>query len=234
MSARVTARRASLKTLLALAAAALAVVAVTGTAPTPAFAHGNIIDAPSRNVGCWLRWGNDFNNPAMQTQDPMCWQAWRANPNTMWNWMSLYRDGMGRNFQSAVPDGTLCSMNHAQNGLGTSLDAVGDWQAKSVGRNFTLTLLDQASHGADFVRVYVTKAGFDPTTQPLGWGDLDLVTTVGNTPAAQWERVTTPTSGVQLKINVAANHSGRAVVLTIWQASHNDQAYFMCSDVTIA
>ncbi|MCA2215966.1 lytic polysaccharide monooxygenase [Jidongwangia harbinensis] len=234
MSARVTVRRASLARLLALAAAALAVVAVTGTAPTPAYAHGNIIDAPSRNVGCWLRWGNDFNNPAMQTQDPMCWQAWRANPNTMWNWMGLYRDGMGRNFQSAVPDGTLCSMNRAQNGLGTSLDAVGNWRAKDVGRNFRLTLLDQASHGADFIRVYLTKAGFDPTTQPLGWGDLDLVTTVGNTPASQWQRVTTPTSGVQLSFDVAANHSGRAVVLTIWQASHNDQAYFMCSDVNIA
>src|SRR5881394_3482747 len=103
--------------LLALAAI-LAVVAVPAAVPKPAVAHGNIIDAPSRNFGCWQRWAGDFQNPAMQTKDPMCWQAWQANSNTMWNWMSLYQNGMAGNFQAAVPDGTLCSMNHAQGGLG--------------------------------------------------------------------------------------------------------------------
>jgi len=219
---------------LALAAAALTAVAVSAAVPGRALAHGNIIDAPSRNFGCWQRWGTHFQDPAMQTEDPMCWQAWQANPNTMWNWMSLYRNGMAGNFEAAVPDGTLCSLNHAEGGLGNSLDAVGNWTAKNIERSFTLTLHDQASHGADFVRVYVTKAGYDPVTQPLGWGDLDLVTTVGNTPAAQWTPSSTPTSGVQLKINATASHSGRAIVFTIWQASHLDQAYFFCSDVVIA
>jgi chitin-binding protein len=219
---------------LALAAAALTAVAVSAAVPGRAMAHGNIIDAPSRNFGCWQRWGTHFQDPAMQTEDPMCWQAWQANPNTMWNWMSLYRNGMAGNFQAAVPDGTLCSMNHAEGNLGNSLDAIGNWTAKSIARSFTLTLHDQASHGADFVRVYVTKASYDPVTQPLGWGDLDLVTTVGNTPASQWTPSTTPTAGVDLKINATAGHSGRAVVFTIWQASHMDQAYFFCSDVTIA
>ncbi|WP_230393542.1 lytic polysaccharide monooxygenase [Plantactinospora alkalitolerans] len=234
MAILATARRTWLVRVLALAAASLAVVAVSATVPTPASAHGNIIDMPSRNFGCWQRWGNNFQNPAMATQDPMCYQAWQANPNTMWSWMSLYRNGMGGNFQGAVPNGKLCSINGAEGGLGNSLDAVGNWQAKSVGRNFTLTLHDQASHGADFVRVYVSKSGFNPTTQALGWGDLDLVTTVGRTPAAQWQRATSPTGGVQLKINATANHSGRAVVFTIWQASHMDQAYFFCSDVNIS
>ncbi len=218
--------------LLALAAA-LAVVAVPAAVPKPAVAHGNIIDAPSRNFGCWQRWASHFQDPAMQTEDPMCWQAWQANTNTMWNWMSLYQNGMAGNFQAAVPDGTLCSMNHAQGGLGDSLDAVGNWHTTDINRAFTLTLHDQAGHGADFVRVYVTKEGFDPTTQPMGWGNLDLVTTVGNTPVAQWQPTTTPTAGYDLKISATASHSGRAVVFTIWQASHMDQAYFFCSDVNI-
>ena len=234
MAVLVTTRRSWPLRLLALAAAILAALAVSATAPTRAFAHGNIIDAPSRNFGCWQRWGTHFQDPAMQTQDPMCWQAWQANSNTMWNWMSLYENGLAGNFQARIPDGTLCSMNHAQSGLGNSLDAVGNWQAKNIGRNFTLTLHDQAGHGADFVRVYVTKQGFDPTTQRLGWGNLDLVTTVGNTPVSQWQKVTTPTSGVDLKINGTASHSGRALVFTIWQASHMDQAYFFCSDVNIS
>ena len=234
MAVLATTRRTWLRRVFASAMATVAVVAVSGTAPTRALAHGNIIDAPSRNFGCWQRWANDFQNPTMATTDPMCWQAWQANPNTMWNWMSLNQNGMAGNFEALVPDGTLCSMNHAAGGLGDSLDAVGNWQAKDIARSFTLTLHDQASHGADFVRVYVTKQGYDPTTQPLGWGDLDLVTTVGNTPAAQWEPVTTPTAGVDLKIDATASHSGRAVVFTIWQASHMDQAYFFCSDVNIA
>jgi chitin-binding protein len=219
---------------LALAAAALTAVVASAAIPGRASAHGNIIDAPSRNFGCWQRWASNFSDPAMQTEDPMCYQAWQASANTMWNWMSLYRNGMAGAFETAVPDGKLCSMNGAEGGLGNSLDAIGNWTAKDISRDFTLTLHDQASHGADFVRVYVTKADYDPTTEPLGWGDLELVTTVGNTPAAQWTASTTPTNGVQLKINATAGHSGRAVVFTIWQASHTDQAYFFCSDVNIA
>jgi len=227
-------RRPWLARAFALTTATVAAVAVSGLAPTSASAHGNIIDAPARNFGCWQRWAGDFSSPTMQTEDPMCYQAWQANPNTMWNWMSLYRNGMGGNFETAVPDGTLCSLNGSEGALGASLDAVGPWVAKDIGRDFTLTLHDQASHGADFIRVYVTREGYDPTTQPLGWGDLELVTEVGNTPAAQWTAATAPSVGVQLKINATAGHSGRAVVFTIWQASHADQAYFMCSDVNIA
>ncbi|MFG1704403.1 lytic polysaccharide monooxygenase [Nonomuraea sp. M3C6] len=44
-----------------------------------ASAHGSVVDPASRNYGCWLRWGSDFQNPAMQQQDPMCWQAWQDN-----------------------------------------------------------------------------------------------------------------------------------------------------------
>jgi chitin-binding protein len=231
--AATTTRRPWLLRVLALATAALAAVAVSAIVPTPAQAHGNIIDAPSRNFGCWQRWASRFWDPVMATQDPMCWQAWQANPNTMWNWMSLYRNGMGGNFQAAVPDGTLCSINHAEGGLGNSLDAVGNWHATTINRNFTVTLHDQASHGADYVRVYVTKQGYNPVTQPLGWGHLELVATVGRTPASQWQPATSPTSGVQLKINATATHTGRAVVFTIWQASHMDQTYFFCSDVNI-
>ncbi|WP_425426453.1 lytic polysaccharide monooxygenase [Amycolatopsis australiensis] len=40
-------------------------------------------------------------------------------------------------------------------------------------------MYDQASHGADFFRGYVSKNGFDPTTQRLGWGNLDFITQTG-------------------------------------------------------
>ena len=89
-------------------------------------------------------------------------------------------------------------------------------------------------HERDVELERVTRAGYDPTTQSLRWADLELVNEIGNTPASQWTPTTTPGNGVQLSWNVTAGHSGRAIVHTIWQASHMDQAYFFCSDVTIS
>jgi chitin-binding protein len=82
-------------------------------------------------------------------------------------------------------------------------------------------LYDQASHGADYFLVYVTKQGFDPTTQELGWDDLELVAKTDRYAPANNYSIPVSTSG----------YSGRHVVYTIWQASHMDQAYYLCSDV---
>jgi predicted carbohydrate-binding protein with CBM5 and CBM33 domain len=54
------------------------VAAVTAFAvailPTgPASAHGNVTGPASRNYGCFERWGSRFQDPAMATEDPMCW-----------------------------------------------------------------------------------------------------------------------------------------------------------------
>ena len=133
------------------------------------------------------------------------------------------------NHQAAVPNGTLCSGGHAEGGRYNALDAVGNWHATQISTNFTMTIFDQASHGADYFRVYVTRQGFNPTTQPLTWSALELVAQTGPRPASQWQQVP---GGVQTTINVSApGRSGRHIVYTIWQASHMDQAYYWCSDV---
>jgi chitin-binding protein len=203
-------------------------VAVTALADG-AYAHGSVQDPPSRNYGCWERWGSKHQAPEMATEDPMCHQAWRADPNTMWNWNGLYREGVRGNHQGAVPDGQLCSAGRTQGGRYASLDAVGNWQAAQKSTNFSVRLFDQASHGADYIRVYVTRQGFNPVTQPLRWSDLELVSQIGNTPASQWQQVS---GGVQISISArAAGRSGRHIVYTVWQASHMDQSYYFCSDV---
>jgi chitin-binding protein len=76
-------------------------------------------------------------------------------------------------------------------------------------------------HGADYYRVYITRQGFNPITQPLRWSDLELVREIGRTP---------PQSNTQIAVN-AGNRTGRHIVYTIWQASHLDQSYYWCSDV---
>ncbi|WP_153450395.1 lytic polysaccharide monooxygenase auxiliary activity family 9 protein [Streptomyces smaragdinus] len=186
----------------------------TGTAQ----AHGTVVGPATRAYQCWKTWGNDHLNPIMQTQDPMCWQAFQANPNTMWNWMSMLQDGLGGQFEQRIPNGKLCSNNHPNF---ESLNRPGAWRMTTVGNNFSIHLYDQASHGADFFRVYVSKQGFNPKTQALGWGDLDFITQTGRYAPAN--DITFPVS--------TSGYSGHHIVFTIWQASHLDQAYLMCSDV---
>ncbi|TDD12280.1 cellulose-binding protein [Nonomuraea deserti] len=215
----VPARRA-LRVLTIMAAALLCLLPWAESAS----AHGSIIDPASRNYGCWLRWGDDHLNPAMQQEDPMCWQAWQDNPNAMWNWNGLYRNNVGGNHQAAVPDGQLCSGGRTEGGRYRSLDAVGEWKTTDIGTNFQLHLYDQASHGADYFRVYVTRQGFNPATQPLTWSSLELVRETGSYAPSQ--NITFDAS--------APGRSGRHVVFTIWQASHMDQAYYICSDVNFS
>ncbi|GAA2120655.1 lytic polysaccharide monooxygenase [Streptomyces synnematoformans] len=204
-----------------LAEALALLIAVTASAllwTSPAQAHGTVVDPATRAYHCWEEWGDDHLNPAMEQEDPMCWQAWRANPNTMWNWMSMLQDGLGGQFEARIPNGKLCSNNHPNF---ESLNNPGPWKTTDVGDNFSIHLYDQASHGADFFRVYVSKQGFDPKTQSLGWGDLDFITETGSYPPANDITFPVQTSG----------YSGHHIVFTIWQASHLDQAYLMCSDV---
>jgi lytic cellulose monooxygenase (C4-dehydrogenating) len=214
MSLRSTLRRAS------VIAVSAAVLLATGLAET-ASAHGSVSDPVSRNYGCLLRWGGDHLNPDMAATDPMCAQAWKADPSAMWNWNGLYRENVGGNHQAAVPDGQLCSGGRTENGRYAAMDAVGAWIATDKPRNFTLTLKDDASHGADYLKIYITKQGFNPLTQPLTWGNLELVVT---TPKFA------PGPSHSAQVN-AGNRTGRHVVFTIWQASHSDQPYYICSDV---
>lgn len=206
--------------LSVLAATLLCLIPWSGTAA----AHGSVIDPASRNYGCWDRWGDDFQNPDMAQEDPMCWQAWQDDPNAMWNWNGLYRNGSAGDFQAHVPDGQLCSGGQAEGGRYNSLDTVGAWQTTDIAGDFTIELYDQASHGADYFLVYVTRQGFDPTTQPLTWNDLQLVARTGEYAPSQNYSIDVSTSGL----------TGRHVVYTIWQASHMDQTYFLCSDVTFS
>jgi chitin-binding protein len=187
----------------------------------PAAAHGSVVDPGTRNYTCWERWGSDHLNPGMEQEDPMCWQAWRDNPNAMWNWNGLYRENVGGNHQGALPNGQICSGGLAEGGRYRSMDTVGPWKTTRVSNNFTINLYDQASHGADYFHVYVTRQGYNPHTQPLTWSNLERVATTGRYAPAQ--NISFPVS--------APGRTGNHVVLTIWQASHMDQSYYLCSDV---
>lgn len=219
---------------LAVAVGALLVVAAALVNAEPGWSHGSTINPASRNYGCWKRWGNDFQNPRMATEDPMCWQAWQADPNAMWNWNGLYREGTGGNHQAYIPDGQLCSGGRTGGMRYAALDNPGNWQATNVGTNFTLTVHDQALHGADYFQIYVTRQGFDPLTQAPRWADMELITTTRRYAPGEGTPVAGDPvlNGVSINLNVSApGRTGRHIVYTIWKASHSDQIYYWCSDV---
>jgi chitin-binding protein len=224
-------RRAVLRLL---PATLVAMVVVTGAA-AGASAHGNVIDPASRNYGCWKRWGSDFQNPAMATQDPMCWQAWQHDPNAMWNWNGLYQEGVNGQYTTVIKDGTLCSGGQTGDGRYNSLDTPGNWVAANISSssNFNVTVHDQARHGAKYYRLYVSKQGFDPLTQRLGWGDLTLLKDTGYLAPGAGQASSDPVlNGVSNTFNLSApGLTGRHIVFVLWLAGHSDQSYYWCSDV---
>jgi chitin-binding protein len=217
----------------ALVVVTAALLLITTMLVDVAFAHGSTIDPASRNYGCWKRWGSNFQSTAMATQDPMCWQAWQADPNAMWNWNGLYREGVAGNHQGAIPDGQLCSGGQTGGTRYAALDTPGNWVATNVNNSFTLKTHDQALHGADYYRVYVTKQGFNPLTQKPKWSDLELLVDTGKIlPGVGTKETDGVLNGVTVSIPVTApGRTGRHIVYTIWQASHSDQSYYWCADV---
>ncbi len=214
-------RRRTLRVAIVTATTALLAAAVGVSISGPAGAHGAVSDPITRAYDCQQRWGGNHTDPGMQAQDPMCYQAWQADPNAMWNWNGLFREGLAGNHQGAIPDGTLCSGGLAHGGRYAAMDVPGRWHATNKPNSFTLRLNDPSSHGADYLRVYITRQGFDPTTQRLTWGALELVTETGRQ---------APSNTYTAQVN-AGNRTGRHIVYTVWQASHLDQSYYACSDV---
>ncbi|WP_255951868.1 lytic polysaccharide monooxygenase [Streptomyces odontomachi] len=216
---RTETRSWTLRALLAVLAAATLLM-VPWSSPN-ASAHGSTADPVSRNYRCWQVWGNDFQNPAMEQEDPMCWQAWQWDTNAMWNWNGLYREGTGGNYEAFIPDNQLCSAGHTGDGRYNSLDNPGPWKTSQKSTNFTVDVYDQAMHGSDYLKVYVTKQGYDAETDALDWGDLELLTTTSKVAPANHYYASVSAPG----------RSGHHIVYTVWKASHADQIYFFCSDV---
>ncbi|MBO0922087.1 lytic polysaccharide monooxygenase [Cellulomonas sp. zg-ZUI222] len=187
----------------------------------PASAHGAVSDPPSRIYGCWDRWADAHTDPAMATQDPMCASAWRTEPQAMWNWNGMFKENVGGRHEQAIPDGKLCS---ADNPLYDAANTPGAWRATPMPYDFRLTLHDPSNHGADYLKIYVTKQGYDARTEPLAWSDLELLTTTGRY---------APSSPYVTDVSIPRDRTGHHVVFTIWQASHLDQPYYQCSDVLL-
>jgi chitin-binding protein len=224
-------RRRGLRGVIVLIVALVAAGTAAVVFVQPASSHGTAIGPSSRHYSCWERWGSDFQNPAMAQEDPMCWAAWQNDPNAMWNWNGLYREQVGGNHQAAIPDNQLCSGGRTGGTRYAPLDDPGAWKTTKVNSNFTFTNWDQANHGADYYRIYVTKQGYDAQTDALDWADLELVKETPKILPGEGRKPETG-GGTLVDIDVSApGRTGHHIVYMIWQASHFDQSFYSCSDV---
>ncbi|MGW0549596.1 lytic polysaccharide monooxygenase [Streptomyces altiplanensis] len=212
---------ATLSRATALGSAVLA-TALLGVVQAPTTsAHGTVIAPETRNYGCLQRWGSSEPNEA---QDPMCYRTYHENPNAITAWKAVYANNTGDNYKQVIPNGQICSAGGQGETNYGALDRPGPWKTTNLGSDFTVDVYDEARHGADWLEIYVTKQGFDPTSRLIGWGDLELVKKTGRYPYQPHYTTDVSTSG----------YTGRHVVVTVWKASHMDQKYFLCSDVNFS
>jgi predicted carbohydrate-binding protein with CBM5 and CBM33 domain len=124
-----------------------------------------------------------------------------------------------------VPDGKLCSAGIARF-AGLDLPRA-DWPTTSLpaGGRFTFRYRATIPHKGTF-RLYLTKAGFDPT-RPMRWADIDATPflTATDPPLANGDYAV---SG-----RLPAGREGRALIYSVWQNSSTPDTYYSCSDVVL-
>lgn len=183
-----------------------------------ASAHGSTSEPPSRLYNCFHN--TDRFDPDLASTNPMCAQAWEAEPQALYDWPGLLTTEGDTPFEDFVPDGEICSAGLDKY---AAFDEPGDWDATELDNDFTLTFEQTAPHETEFYRIYVTEQGFDPTTDDLAWGDLELVHDSGQLPAASED---------VFEIS-APGRTGHHIVYVQWRRlpSHSPETFYSCSDV---
>ncbi|MFF4506082.1 lytic polysaccharide monooxygenase [Streptomyces sp. NPDC001401] len=202
-----------------------AVVAALGTAPlaltvlaaAPASAHGTMGDPVSRVSQCYAE------GPESPESDACKAAVAAGGTQALYDWNGIRIGDANGQHQTLIPDGKLCSANNEEfKGLDL---ARADWPATSVrSGSYTFKYRVTAPHKGTF-KVYVTKAGYDPT-HPLAWSDLDLehpVATATDPVAA---------GGFYTFSGTLPERSGKQLLYAIWQRSDSPEAFYSCSDVT--
>ncbi len=200
-------------------AAGLAVLfiaaALVSVWPGGARANGSLVDPPSRLYACRF----------LERFSPACANLWESNPQALFDWMDVSLPDVAGRHRQAIPNGQLCSAGQTKY---AALDrASQDWPVTDLvalpSGIFRLTYQAIEAHPAEYVRVYLTREGFNSTTNALGWADLELVYTSRSLPAAdvhEFDILLPPRTGQQ-------------ILYTIFQRSDSPEAFYACADVRL-
>lgn len=214
--------------------------------PSMIWAHGAVDIPVSRQVHCYTLpnfWGG--------TNDPACKAVYAESgtyPGQQWNEVAKLiksKDGYDYNDQSTVekliPDGQLCSAaDPLKSGLNLPLAT---WDKTTITpKNGTMEvrIIGTAPHVPSFVKIYLSKPGYNAASTKLKWSDLDLIHEEPITVARiDWGSQPPKIAGASgyFKFNVAipSGRSGDAVLYTRWQRIDPDgEGFYNCSDITIA
>lgn len=197
------------------AVTATAVLALSGLASGPAFAHGSMTDPVSRVSACYAEGPESPKSAA-------CKAAVAASgTQAFYDWNAVNIANAAGKHRDLIPDGKLCS---AGNDKYKGLDlARADWPASKLDSGaHTFRYKGTAPHRGSF-ELYVTKDGYDPS-KPLKWSDLE---------AEPFATVTDPRmeSGDYVFQGTVPKKSGRHLIYSIWQRSDSPEAFYTCSDV---
>lgn len=135
--------------------------------------------------------------------------------------------------ENTVPDGTLCAGGHDKKS-GMDLPSV-HWQRTEVTPNangdIKIRYRAETPHNPSFWKFYLSKPGFDPSTDVLKWADLDLVQEHGN---IDFVRDPDGRRFYEMYVAIPPDRQGDAILFSRWQ--RNDPAgegFYNCSDITI-
>lgn len=178
-------------------------------------AHGYVSSPKSRAFLCTSAQGGGSS--------PACVAAAAAGNASQYEPQSIGIGGANDNHQALIPDGKLCSANHASM-AGLDL-ARNDWGATTVSAGPTAFIwTNPAAHKTKYFRYYITKQGFNPGAAPLKWSDLEQIHQ-----SAPADRESTSTHIVNLP-----QRTGRHIVYSIWQrdpVADAPEAFYQCIDV---
>ncbi|MFE3514088.1 lytic polysaccharide monooxygenase [Streptomyces sp. NPDC059166] len=221
-------KRRSLSLLAALATL-LSGLGLALIGQNSAQAHGVTMTPGSRTYLCYL--DARTSTGSLDPTNAACKAALaESGANSLYNWFAVLDSNAGGRNVGYVPDGKLCSAGDRSPYNFTGYNAArGDWPRTHLtsGSAITVKHSNWAAHPGDF-RVYISKPGYSPT-QPLGWGDLELVQTVTNPP--QSGSVGTDSGHYYWDLTLPSGRSGDAVMFIQWVRSDSQENFFSCSDI---
>ncbi len=185
-----------------------------------ALAHGSMEDPVSRVYHCYQE------NPQSPSSAACGAAVGVKGPQAFYDWNGVNLANAGGQHRALIPDGKLCSGNHA--GFeGLDLPRT-DWVAKTISPdqngNYTFVYLGTAPHATAYFDSYITKDSYDPS-QPLKWSDLEDKPFCHVNPPLVNSRYTMTCP--------LPNKPGKRVIYNIWQRSDSPEAFYACIDVVI-
>ncbi|WP_049577906.1 lytic polysaccharide monooxygenase auxiliary activity family 9 protein [Streptomyces sp. SBT349] len=221
---RPSARKFRLLSVLGAGLFALLIASI----PTPAAAHGATMMPGSRTYLCYLDLVN--NSSTQMPSNPACASAvQQGGTGPLYNWFAVLDSNGGGRTTGYIPDGTLCSGGNRGPFNFSAYNATrADWPKTHLtsGQNIELHHSNWAHHPGRF-DVYITKNGWSPT-QPVGWGNLERISTVTNPP----QRGGAGSNGGYYYWNVQLpSRSGQHVLYVHWSRSDSQENFYSCSDI---